>query len=471
MTTVNVLSSPELLVVDNQPARLQVGDVVPYLSQTSQSTLTPNAPVISSIQYQQTGVVIEVTPRVNSGGLVTLDVMQNVSDVARGITTQGINSPTFQERSVVSRVVVQDGQTIGLAGLIRDNVNANNAGIPWLKDVPILGAPRRDAEQHPPADRAADHDHAARHARPARRPGDDRGPARAADQCRGGAGAAERAAALGLARSRGAAAPAGAAAVAALSMPGWWLPLLLAPFVGSFAGLLVRRLPRGEPVAWARSRCEACGHALGLAELVPLASFAALGGLCRWCRAPIARRHLAIELACLGIAGWAVLASPDLDVAWLGCVLGWTLLALAWIDWEHLVLPDVLTLPLALAGLGATWWLDADAVPFHAAAAIAGYLAFRGVELAYRLLRGRDGPGRRRREAAGRGGRLAGAGGAADGGVRRGTVRPGDGSDLRLAGPARGDTARNSLRPGDQRRHLGGLAGLRPDRLGCILNG
>ena len=139
VTTVHVLSSPELLVLDNQPARLQVGSVVPYLSQTSQSTLTSGAPVVSSINYQQTGVIMEVTPRVNSGGLVTLDVMQDVSSVATGITTPGINSPTFNERNVNSRVVVQDGQTIGLAGLITDSASIGNQGIPWLKDVPILG--------------------------------------------------------------------------------------------------------------------------------------------------------------------------------------------------------------------------------------------------------------------------------------------------------------------------------------------
>jgi general secretion pathway protein D len=139
VTTVHVLSSPELLVLDNQPARLQVGSVVPYLSQTSQSTLTPNAPVINSINYQQTGVIMEVTPRVNSGGLVTLDVMQDVSSVATGLTTPGITSPTFDERNVNSRVVVQDGQTIGLAGLITDTASLANQGIPWLKDVPILG--------------------------------------------------------------------------------------------------------------------------------------------------------------------------------------------------------------------------------------------------------------------------------------------------------------------------------------------
>ena len=140
ITTVHVLSSPQLLVLDNQQARLQVGDVVPYLSQTSQSTITSNAPVVNSINYQPTGVIMEVTPRVNSGGLVTLDIAQEVSDVSTVLTTAAINSPTFLERNVTSRVVVQDGQTVGLAGLIRDNETRDNQGIPWLKDIPLLGA-------------------------------------------------------------------------------------------------------------------------------------------------------------------------------------------------------------------------------------------------------------------------------------------------------------------------------------------
>jgi general secretion pathway protein D len=140
VTTVRVLSSPELLVLDNQPARLQVGSVVPYLSQTSQSQIATNAPIVASINYQQTGVIMEVTPRVNSGGLVTLDVMQDVSSVQQGgVTTPGINSPTFNERNVTSRVVVQDGQTVGLAGLITDTTSNGNQGIPWLKDIPLLG--------------------------------------------------------------------------------------------------------------------------------------------------------------------------------------------------------------------------------------------------------------------------------------------------------------------------------------------
>ncbi|WP_254070637.1 type II secretion system secretin GspD [Acidisphaera sp. L21] len=140
VTKVKVLSSPQLMVLDNQAARLEVGALVPYLSQTSQSTITSGSPVINSINYQQTGVIMQVTPRVNSGGLVTLDIAQEVSDVAQGVTTPGVNSPTFNQRSVTSRVVIQDGQTVGLAGLIQDSDSRQNEGIPWLKDIPLLGA-------------------------------------------------------------------------------------------------------------------------------------------------------------------------------------------------------------------------------------------------------------------------------------------------------------------------------------------
>jgi general secretion pathway protein D len=140
VTTVHVLSSPELLVLDNQPARLQVGNLVPYLTSSSQSTITSNAPVINSIDYRETGVIMEVIPRVSSGGLVTMDISQEVSSIDTTATaTTGINSPTFQERNVRSRVVVQDGQTIGLAGLIQDSISRGSSGLPWLKDVPILG--------------------------------------------------------------------------------------------------------------------------------------------------------------------------------------------------------------------------------------------------------------------------------------------------------------------------------------------
>jgi general secretion pathway protein D len=143
VSTVHVLSSPELMVLDNQPARLEVGDLVPYLTQQAQSTVTATANIINSVSYEQTGVILEVTPRVSSDGLVTLDIAQEVSNVNTAASSQtgtGINSPTFTQRDVQSRVVVQDGQTIGLAGLIQDSVTRSNQGVPFLKDVPVLGA-------------------------------------------------------------------------------------------------------------------------------------------------------------------------------------------------------------------------------------------------------------------------------------------------------------------------------------------
>jgi general secretion pathway protein D len=144
VSTVHVLSSPELMVLDNQPARLEVGDLVPYLTQQAQSTVTNTSDVINSVAYEQTGVILEVTPRVSSEGLVTLDIAQEVSNVntaaSTTISTGGITSPTFTQRDVQSRVVVQDGQTIGLAGLIQDSVTKSNQGVPFLKDVPVLGA-------------------------------------------------------------------------------------------------------------------------------------------------------------------------------------------------------------------------------------------------------------------------------------------------------------------------------------------
>jgi leader peptidase (prepilin peptidase) / N-methyltransferase len=174
----------------------------------------------------------------------------------------------------------------------------------------------------------------------------------------------------------------------------WMLPILVAPFVGSFLGVLIRRLPDSRPVAWGRSACESCGAALAARDLVPLGSFLALRGRCRSCAAPIAGFHPAVELAALGVACLAALAAHDDPVRlWIGCGLGWALLALAWIDWEHLLLPDAITLPLAPAGLAAALWLAPEALAARAAGAVLGYGAFRGFAWAYRRLRGREGLG------------------------------------------------------------------------------
>lgn len=169
--------------------------------------------------------------------------------------------------------------------------------------------------------------------------------------------------------------------------------LVAAPFVGSFLATLVLRLPRGEPVAWARSYCRGCGGQLTARELVPLLSWIVQRGRCTRCAAAIPFLHPAMELAALAIAGWAVAVVPDPAQAAAGCVLGWMLLTLAAIDQGHFILPDVLTLPLIALGL---LWRAADpsvAVADGLIGAMAGFAILYLAAVGYRLLRGRDGLG------------------------------------------------------------------------------
>jgi general secretion pathway protein D len=139
VTDVNVISAPEVMVLDNRIARLEVGDEVPIATQTAVSTVDPDAPIVNSISYRNTGVILTVQPRVNSSGFVTLTIEQEVSDVVP-TTTSGIDSPTFRNRRIKSSVTVKDGATIALGGLIRDGKTEGTQGIPVLSKIPILGA-------------------------------------------------------------------------------------------------------------------------------------------------------------------------------------------------------------------------------------------------------------------------------------------------------------------------------------------
>ncbi|GBR36573.1 A24 family peptidase [Komagataeibacter oboediens DSM 11826] len=177
------------------------------------------------------------------------------------------------------------------------------------------------------------------------------------------------------------------------------IALLAAPFAGSFLGVLIRRLPVGQPVVLSRSACEHCGSRLMARDLVPLLSYAGTRGRCRYCRAAIGRFHPLVELLALGAAvivacaGYMRFSTPDPVWIWSGCALGWTLLALGWIDLKTQRLPDALTLPLLLGGLLSCRLLSPAAVPEHTVAAAAGYGGFRLIALTYRRLRGYEGLG------------------------------------------------------------------------------
>ena len=138
ITDVKVLSSPSLMVLDNRTATLQVGDQVPIVTQTSASTIDANAPIVNQVEMRDTGVILKVTPRVNEGGRVSLEIEQEVSDVTQ-TKTSGIDSPTIQQRKIKTSVAVDNGSTIALGGLIRDRVTDGATKIPLLGDIPLVG--------------------------------------------------------------------------------------------------------------------------------------------------------------------------------------------------------------------------------------------------------------------------------------------------------------------------------------------
>jgi general secretion pathway protein D len=132
---VRFLSVPQVLVVDNQTANIRVGDQIPVTVRSSNAVAGDT--IVSETQYRDTGTILRVTPRINAGGLVTMEVSQEVS--VPGDAPAGTNPPILQ-RTVESTVVVQSGDAIALGGLIRETTTTGSEGLPVLKDLPVIGA-------------------------------------------------------------------------------------------------------------------------------------------------------------------------------------------------------------------------------------------------------------------------------------------------------------------------------------------
>jgi leader peptidase (prepilin peptidase) / N-methyltransferase len=171
-----------------------------------------------------------------------------------------------------------------------------------------------------------------------------------------------------------------------------WTLLAVAPFIGSFLGVVIRRLPEERPVIWSRSHCEGCGHLLGWRDLVPFFGWLFAKGRCRYCGRALGSFYPAVEIAALAVATFALVVDGGAR-AWLDSLFGWWLLALGWIDLRRWILPDVLTLPLVLAGLLEAALLAPAALLWRAIGAVLGYLSLAAVAFLYRRLRGRDGLG------------------------------------------------------------------------------
>lgn len=131
-----VLFSPQVLAISDEEALINVGDKVPIVTQENNSDDSTN--ITREIQYQDTGIIMTVTPHVTANRMVTLDIKQEVSDAVQ-TTSSSIDSPTIQTRVIETSLVVNDKSTVLLGGLIRTRDLNNNTGIPLLKDIPYLG--------------------------------------------------------------------------------------------------------------------------------------------------------------------------------------------------------------------------------------------------------------------------------------------------------------------------------------------
>ncbi len=132
-----VLSAPSLVVLNNQQAQIQVGDNVP-INQTTVNTSTSDT-TLSSVEYVQTGVILDVVPRINPGGLVYMDIQQQVSDADDSAVTDTQPNPRISSRAVSTQVAVQSGQTVLLGGLIKQDNSSSQTRVPWLSSIPGLG--------------------------------------------------------------------------------------------------------------------------------------------------------------------------------------------------------------------------------------------------------------------------------------------------------------------------------------------
>jgi type II secretory pathway component GspD/PulD (secretin) len=132
-----LISTPHIIVSDNREARIQVGKQVPII--TSETYGSTNVSQQRNIQYKDIGTILKVKPRINEGGLVSVELSQEISDYETISLYSNETQIIITKVDVTSNLVVQDNQTIIIGGLIRERTSTSNTGIPWLNKIPILG--------------------------------------------------------------------------------------------------------------------------------------------------------------------------------------------------------------------------------------------------------------------------------------------------------------------------------------------
>ncbi|MBY0492253.1 MAG: hypothetical protein K2R93_20605 [Gemmatimonadaceae bacterium] len=134
---VRVLSSPELIAANNREASILVGSKVPFISSTR---LGNDVSIDRAVQYQDVGTKLSIVPTINDDGYVTVQLLQEVSSLTPQTVAAALSAPVISTREANTRAVLRDGQTVVIAGLIGDQRQTQDQGIPFLKDIPGLGA-------------------------------------------------------------------------------------------------------------------------------------------------------------------------------------------------------------------------------------------------------------------------------------------------------------------------------------------
>lgn len=133
----NILSNPKIVTLDNQTAKIVVGSQYPipqYTYNTEQAKLQ-----ISGWEYKDIGVIFEVTPHVNNPGLITLDLHPVITSISGSATVENTTLPQLSVEEANTKVMIENGQTLVIAGLIKDQTDITNKKVPFLGDIPVLG--------------------------------------------------------------------------------------------------------------------------------------------------------------------------------------------------------------------------------------------------------------------------------------------------------------------------------------------
>ena len=136
-SNLSILSSPQVLVLNNETATVNVGSSVPIVTSFTDRGTDVTAVTDKSVQYRDTGIILTVTPRINYNGIIILDIDQQIT--TPGETPIGDLSPPIDTKQIKTKLTIKDGQSIVMGGLIQKNHNLSGNGIPVLKDIPILG--------------------------------------------------------------------------------------------------------------------------------------------------------------------------------------------------------------------------------------------------------------------------------------------------------------------------------------------